>query len=133
MKKMELVYGEGIFRMRDMHFAEVILDSYKSLQLFTPVMRPNRDIIEGKIKRELQKHKIPITSLAIEHIKSETASLLSQKVAAETFWKTLKKKKLAPTERTQLQQGYKDACADLQQDIDRYKRLIEINRKYEQI
>lgn len=133
-KKMELIFKEGIFHMRDLHFAEVVLGAYRLLEPQCFIEKPNKDVVEGKAKRMLQEKKIPITSLAIEHIKSEVNSLVTQKAAELKYWKQLNKlKTLTGDQRQILIGGYKMQKEDLSKDIQRYETLIKINKAYESI
>lgn len=131
--KMELIYKEGIYHMRELHFASVVLGSYHSLEPECYIHKPTKDVVEGRAKRLLQEQKIPITSLAIEHIKAEVNSLVVQKYAELTYYKRLKKMKIDKNERDIIINAYKQQKEFLRQDVGRYEKLVEINKKYEAI
>lgn len=129
-EKMDLINKEGIYQTRHLYFAPTIMSSYESLVKLSIFGRPTKNIIETRIKRELQERKIPISTLAVDHLRVEVQGLIEQKATIDTYKRKIANIKGKITLKQEATSQIKEAEEQLNKDIKRYQRIIEIGKKY---
>lgn len=129
--KFNLINKEGITRMREMVFAEIALEAYKSLKKTVCYINVGKDTIESRINIVLRKMKYPLTIYAMEIVKGTVSSLLSHEKTIRQL--EIKKIKTKINEKKTISEAIKDSKDGLRLELEELIKLVRINKEYNAI
>lgn len=130
--KMQLLNKHGIAHMRDMVFADITLHAYNKLEGLCGITPITKDNIESKINQKLREIKYPLTIYAMEVVKSNVASLISDKKTIQQLKISLIKKKMGE-DRTRIQTAIDETQKSLNEGLNEVTNLIIINKEYNSV